>query len=50
LVKDQLTQISTKAGRVAFIGVSNQIVGGVGLWLLKKAGWEFRRKDGERDY
>jgi len=50
LVKDQLTQISTKAGRVAFSGVSNHIVRVFALWLVKKAWRKVRRKDRERDY
>ena len=46
LVKDQLTQISTKAGRVAFSGVSNHLVRVFALWLVKKAWGKVRRKDG----
>ena len=50
LVKDQLTHISSKAGRVAFSGISNHLVRVVALWCLKKAWSKVRGKDRERDY
>jgi predicted PurR-regulated permease PerM len=50
LVKDQLTDISTRAGRVALSGVGNHLVRVFALWLAKKAWRKVRRKDGQRDY
>lgn len=50
LVKDRLSPISSKAGLLAYSGISNHLVRVVALWCLKKVWRKVRGKDRERDY